>query len=97
MSFSNTQQAGDCVDSSGLLWVNYCPVQLEVQLKGQDSFRGMERRNSMIWVGEAGSGEEKEKEMVNIPYCGRISCSHICFKYTGQKPQQTGAQAHRCF
>lgn len=63
MSFSNTQQAGDCVDSSGLLWVNYCPVQLEVQLKGQDSFRGMERRNSMIWVGEAGSGEEKEKEM----------------------------------
>lgn len=62
MSFSNIQQAGDCVDSSGLLLVNYCPVQLEVQLKGQDSFRDMQRRNRIIWVGEAEWGEEKKKE-----------------------------------
>lgn len=63
MSFSNIQQAGGYVDSSGLLLVNYCPVQLEVQLKGQDSFREMERRNRMIWVGKAGWWEEKKKEM----------------------------------
>lgn len=63
MSSSNIQQAGDCVDSSGLLLVNYCPVQLEVQLKGQDSFRDMEGRKRIIWMGEEGWGEEKKKEM----------------------------------
>lgn len=60
MNSSNIQQAGDCVDSSGPLLVNYCPVQLEVQLKGQDSFRGM--KGKMIGMGE-GWGKEKKKEM----------------------------------
>lgn len=51
LSSSNIRQAGDCVDSSGLLLVNYCLVQLEVWLKGQDSFRNG-RGNKSDWGGE---------------------------------------------
>lgn len=60
LSSSNIQQAGDCVDSSELLSVNYCPVQLEVQLKGQDSFRDIEGRRE--WLGEGAEGKRRGKK-----------------------------------
>lgn len=62
MSSSNIQQAGDCVDSSGLLFVNYCPAQFEVQLEGQDSFKEMEGSKRMIWVGKWGGEQRREKK-----------------------------------
>lgn len=62
MSSSSIQQAGDCGDSSVLLLVNYCPVQREVQPKGQDSFRNMKGRKRMIWVGVGWGRREKNVE-----------------------------------
>lgn len=61
LSSSNIRQAGDCVGSSGLLLVNYCPVQLEVQLKGQGSFRDREgEREWFGWVRVEGEGKRRE-------------------------------------